>query len=415
MIHLSLAVAAMTGINVSDAGASSDEALRAELLADAATRTSLLGEPGGQSGRDSRGFVLTDGGDYTLVVGGNAQFRYIANWRGDTQSPDSGYTGGFTFRRVRLGVSGTVISSRLSYAVQMDFLTGTDAKLYEAYGEYKLTDSSSLRWGQFKLPFWQEETNSFLKLQAVERSTVNSVFTQNYSQGVHYKWSSESLRLHAAFSDGLNTINTPYTAAGTEADYAFTGRGEWRWAGDWKQLDQFTSWRSAKYAGFLGAAAHFQDGGQTAAPGSSQGVTYDASVLSYTADLSLKGSGWNIYVAGIGRNTTDDVVGETFDDFGLLTSAGLFVTDEVELFARYSGVWADDDRAKSDVWNEYTIGFNNYFVPESHAAKLSVDFTYMPDDQVGSSALINPSPNGTGLLGSAGEQFMIRVQMQIVF
>lgn len=411
-LGLTTTLAALAG------GDTTDTALRTELLADAATRTSLTGDPtsgSATSGRDARGFYLSDGDAYTLVVGGNMQFRYIANWRGDTTSPDSGYTGGFTFRRVRLAASGTVITPRLSYAVQMDFLTGEDATLYEAFGEYKLTDTSTIRWGQFKLPYWQEETNSFLKLQAVERSTTNSVFTQNYSQGIHYRWSGESLRLHAAFSDGLNSINTPYTAAGTEVDYAFTGRAEWRWAGDWKQLEQFTSWRSAKYAGFLGAAAHFQDGGQTAAPGTSSGVTYDSSVLGYTADLSLKGAGWNAYLAGIGRHTTDDVVGQTFDDFGLLASTGVFVTDEVELFARYSGVWADDDRANSDAWNEYTIGFNNYFIPESHAAKFSVDFTWMPNEQADSSALIKPSPTGTGLLASEGDQFMIRVQMQIVF
>lgn len=388
-------------------------AYEAELFADAAERTSLLA---GGTGHDGKGFLLTDGGANRLYVGGNAQFRYIANWRSNTTSPDSGFTNGFTFRRVRLSASGTVLDPKLSFNLQMDFLTGESATLFEMVGEYKLSDTLTLRWGQFKLPYWQEETNSFLRLQAVERSTVNTVFTQNYSQAAMLRWAGESVRLYGAFSDGLNTVNTPYAAAGTDADWGVTGRAEWKWAGDWKQLDQFTSWRGAEYAGFLGAAVHAQDGGQTAAPSSSAGATQDATVFGYTADLSIKGNGWNAYLAGIGRHTDDDTANREYDDFGLLASAGLFVTDNVELFARYAAVLADDDRARGDTWNEWTVGFNNYLVRESQAAKFTLDLTYMPDDQFGSSALVKPSVNGTHILSSNGEdQVMIRAQMQIVF
>lgn len=38
-----------------------------------------------------------------------------------------------------------------------------------------------------------------------------------------------------AMSDGLGTLNTPYTSA-AESDYAFSARGEFKWGDDWKHL-----------------------------------------------------------------------------------------------------------------------------------------------------------------------------------
>jgi len=398
-------------------GPDEEQAYRAELLADARERTSFLSDgfdvPSG--GHGERGFFITDGGPNTLVLGGNIRFRYIANFRSNTTSPDSSYTGGFAFRSLRLAFSGSVLSPRLTYMFQLGLQRGDDAVLDEAHIDYALTETTSLRFGQFKLPFFLEESTSLQRLQAVERSTTDAVFGQGYSEGVSLRSTLGDFRLHGAFSDGLGSLNTPYAAAGTEVDYALTGRAEFKWAGQWKQLDQFASWRSAPRAGFLGAAVHFQDGGQTSAPYSTAGVTHDASTLSYTSDVSIKGPGWNVFLAGVGRHTDDDVTGTQSDDFGAVASAGVFVTDNVECFARYSGVYADEDRANGDAWNEYTIGFNNYFVPESHAAKFTLDLTWMPEAQSESSALVQPSVNNTNLLASEGSQFMIRAQMQLVF
>lgn len=389
-----------------------------ELRYDASTRVSLLDDAAPGSGHDARGFFLTDGGANKLYIGGNAQFRYIANWRDDTVSPDSGFANGFTFRRTRLAFTGTVLDPKLSFNVQMDFLAAGSPTLVEAFGEYKLRDTLVLRWGQFKLPLLQEELNSFLRLQTVERSTVNTVFTQNYSQGVQLRHDGAWARLFGAFSDGLNTLNTEFTRAGPEADWALTGRAEFKWAGDWKQLDQFTSWRGSPYAGFLGLAAHYQNGGSTAAPGEATPTsTLDRSVFQYTADVSTKGDGWNVFAAFVGRHTDDHPTDRTFDDFGLLVSAGLFVSDAVEIFARYDEVFPDDEYTSggTDNFAEITGGFNWYMVKDSHAAKFTTDVVWFLDDQAGSSALVRGN-QGVGLLASAGEdQIALRVQMQLMF
>jgi hypothetical protein len=397
-------------------GPDEEQAYRAELLADARERTSFLSvENDLGAGHDGRGFVLADGGPNTLVIGGGMQFRYIANWRGDTDSPDSGFTSGFAFRRLRLMMGGTVISPRLSYVVQVDLMTEDRATLLDSSGEYKLSDSLSLRFGQFKLPFLYEEALSVFRPLTVERSTVSTVFGIGYSQGLMFQSTLGSMRLQGAFTDGSSASNTAYASGGSEADYAFTGRAELKWAGDWKQMDQFSSWRSSEYAGMLGAAVHIQDGGQTAAPGSAQGVTRDRTEVMYTADASVKGSGWNLFATGTGRHIEDDENGTSFDDFGFVASAGIFATDQLEPFVRYTGVYADEDRSQGSAWNEYAAGFNYFFVPESQAAKFTLDLSYMPDAQADSSSLIQANPVGTNLLASEGSQFMIRAQMQLVF
>jgi hypothetical protein len=180
-------------------------------------------------------------------------------------------------------------------------------------------------------------------------------------------------------------------------------------------MDQFSSWRSSAYGGMVAAAVHVQDGGQTAAPGSALGATHDRTVVEYTADASVKGSGWNLFASGIGRHTEDDEKRATFDDFGFVASAGIFATDQLEPFVRYTGVFGDDDHAHGSTWNEYTAGFNYFFVPESQAAKFTLDFSYMPDAQADSSSLVLPNPVGTNVLASEGSQFMIRAQMQLLF
>lgn len=383
---------------------------------DASARSSLA-PAGATSGHDGKGFFVSDGGANKLYIGGHYQFRYIDNWREDgVGNGDSGYTNGFTFRRMRLTVSGTVIDPRLSFGIQGDFNTGGTFQLVEVFGEYKLNDKWSLKWGEFKLQLLQEENTGHVRQQAVERSAMDTVFTQNYSQGVQLRYAGDPFRATAAFSDGINSLNTDFVS-NVEYDFAFTGRGEWKLAGDWKQFEQFSSWRSASSAAFLGAAAHFQNGGSTAAPGGTPlQSTPNQSLLQYTADVSIKGSGWNVFASFVGRNIDVHSDGPTFDDFGFVVQGGLFLTDQFEVFARYDELFPDSDRgATGNDFAEITAGGNYYFVPESQVAKFTADLVWFPDDQAGSSSLMRPN-TGIGLLASNKDnQFALRFQIQIIF
>jgi hypothetical protein len=395
-----------------DAGA----AYARELAADASSRVSLS-DDAPSFGHDSRGFFFGDGAANKLWLGGNAQFRYNANWRDNTTSPDSGFANGFQYRRLRLVASGTVINSNLSFKVEGEAASGDSLQLLETWGEYKLNSATALKWGQFKIPLLREELVSHTAQLTADRSVTNAVFTQNYSQGVQLSYASGDIKLAGALSDGLNTLNTDFAAATSEADYALTGRVDFKWAGDWKQNDQFTSFRGSAYAGFLGAAVHYQNGGATATPSAPTPTsTTDRGVCEYTADVSVKADGWNFFAAFIGRNTEDRPSDSSFNDFGLVIQGGLFVCNEAELFLRYDEVFPDSDRgATSDDFATITTGVNWYMVPQSHAAKLTTDVCWFLDDQAGSASLVRPN-TGLGLLPSTEDnQIALRVQFQMLF
>lgn len=368
--------------------------------------SSALAEDGvGEAGKDAKGFYIKSG-DYRLNINGHFQYRYYATFRDeDSVGTNNDIATGFGFKRARLGVSGS-LTKELGFVVQGDFLNGEAFSLHDAYATWKFSDAAVLKVGQiFKLPVLREELNSHLTQLAVDRSTANAVFTPAYSQGVQLDLNGDQLRGLFAFSDGFNARNSDFTSA-AESDFALSARGEYRVMGDWKQQDMFTSWRGAQTAAFVGAALHYQSGGETAG-------TVDREKLEYTIDGSMRGDGWNAFAYFVGRS--DEAGASSFDDFGIVAQGGAFVTDTVEVFGRYGIVLPDDSRASGDDFAEATIGVNYYVLPQSHACKLTVDATYFFDDTVGSSSVVNQRV-GDGLLTDGEDgQISLRAQLQVVF
>jgi hypothetical protein len=386
--------------------------LSAALLADASQRPSLAGS----SGHDGKNFFIADEeGVNRLTIDGYLQARYYANTRDEAPGGDEDFTGGFQMRRTRIGAAGTVFSKDLSFRILGDFSRSDGVfRLQDAYGDYKLSETLTARWGQFKTQFLHEDNVSDALQLMVDRSAVAAVFGQDRTQGIELMHRTEQFRASGSYNDGMRALNTDFDNGGAvpggEADFAFSGKLEWKWAGDWKRFSDFTSFRGSDYAGLLGGAAHYQSGGETGGP------TADTELLSYTIDASIEGDGWNAFGAVVGRNI--DTAGATFDDYGLLAQAGFFVSEQTELFARYDIVMPDEDRAATaDPFSSITLGANYYLSPKSHAAKFSADVVWYPDSQADTGGLV-PANTGIGLLadtpGSEG-QVVFRVQMQIIF
>jgi hypothetical protein len=375
-------------------------AYQAELLADAATRTSEL--QAASSGYNNGKFSITDGGANTLNIGGYIQLRYLMNFR-DDQPNSEDFTNGFQLRRTRLIVSGTIWDKHLQYLIQPEFSRSTGLfVLQDAWGKYTWDNGVYARWGQYKLPLLREELVSDTLLLAVDRSAVNSVFTQNRSQGAGVGYAQKQWRIMGDFSDGLNTLNTDFDAT-TEADFALTGRAEWMFAGeDFKRFDDNTSWKESGFSGMLGGALHYQSGGET-------GFTVDRDVVEATIDCSVEGNGWNAFVEGVWRRT--DVPGATTDDFGLVAQAGMFFTDQLEGFACYDVIVPD----VGDSFNTVTAGLNYYLSPHSHAVKFTGDFQYHFDSTTGTS-ILGGTNTGINLLPEQDSgEFGLRFQMQVLF
>jgi hypothetical protein len=248
---------------------------------------------------------------------------------------------------------------------------------------------------------------------------VNGVFNQGRSQGVQGIYTADRWRVQGAFSDGVNADNTDFTSAG-EADYAFTGRVDFIAGGDadWRRFRDFTSERGQDFAARLGAAANYQQ--MTLAKGSQTGDPADVDVnsLLYTIDAQLEGDGWNAFGEFVGNWAQARAGGDDADlhDFGLVVQGGYRITDKTELFARYDGIFADDERdLDEDVFSFITAGANHYFA--GHAVKASADIVYALQETTELASEFGGFPNtGAGMLGSAEDgEIAIRMQFQLLF
>lgn len=346
-----------------------------------------------------------------VKIGIQIQMRYDANLRDDASttlsSPDDDLTVGFSIRRTKVDLSAAVtdsISANVVFA--FDRATG-EAGLENAYAAWALSDGLELQVGQFKLPFLREETISSKRQLSAERSSMNETFNQDFSQIIQLGYEQDSWRAVVAFSDGFASRNTAFQDDG-EADYALTARAEVKFgAASWKQFGQFTSFRGAAPGGMLGVAGHFESQGET-----NPADPVESDFSSLTADFSWVGDGWNAFGVVVYRNTDDGTT--TFDDLGAVLQGGVFVSDATELFARYSGVFADSSRgATGGDYSDVSVGLNHYLIPESHAAKFSLSVTYSLDATTES---IVRTSNGHNLFNDSEDgQIGVTAQLQVLF
>ncbi len=347
--------------------------------------------------------------DPVIKVSGQIQFRYVYNARKDVPPAATAKDNaqGFQTRRTKIKFSGK-LSEQWSYKVNGAFSKSSGSfKLEDAYADYKTENGLKIRAGQFKLPYMREELVSSSRQLAAERSITNEFFNQGRSQGIQVSNLSENFRWAVAFSDGINTINTDFTSD-DEADYAFTGRVEYMFAGDdWDRFKDFTSWQNSDYAGIIGAAIHYQAGGESFADNAA-GATTDASATGVTADVSVEGNGWNAYIAGNFQNI-EPPVGSDIENTGLVVQGGYMVNPKWEIFGRYDMLFSD----QVDDFSTITAGANHYFILESHAAKFTGDVQFFLDTESTSDA---PMSTSTALLSSDEDsQWAVRLQMQILF
>lgn len=371
------------------------------LLVLAAAAPAFAEDAAGQAGRDSKGFFISQG-ETRLTMGGFAQFRYMLNNRDDAGENEE-ITQGFSFRRVRVIFQGD-FSKQWGYKVDVDMQSDGTFKPADTFVSYK-QDAWRFRAGQFKLPILKEELVGDTDQLTVERSTLNAVFTGARSQGIDATYTDKQFRFMGMLSDGLNQSNTTFDSESN--DFGITGRGEFLWEGeDFKRFDNLAGWRGKPYTGMVGAAVHYQDGGET-------GGTTDASNLTYTVDVAAKGNGWSAFAAAMGRSI-ETSGGTDFNDMGWMIQGGYFVTDQTEVFARFSHVMPDDDRSSGNDFKEVTVGASHYVFPESSALKITADVTIGLDDQSGASSVVSTS-SANGLLSSADEQVAFRLQALFVF
>ena len=247
---------------------------------------------------------------------------------------------------------------------------GGSFELQDAWASWELDESWTLYMGQGKTPTLREELVSSKYSQFADRSLTNEVFNLGRTQGVLGAYKSDSWRVVGLFSTGADTANTEYNAS-NHADYAVTGRVDWLFAGDWEQLEDFAGWQGQEYAGQVGGAVHWQDGGSTGV--GSVGSTADVQFIQVTGDVQVEANGWNAFGAVIWDYIDPDGA-DSVSHLGAVIQGGVFVSESDELFGRYDVIIPDSDTAGGDdAFNTIGFGWNHYFIPESHASKFTVD------------------------------------------
>ncbi len=410
---LSMSVAALAAAcgMASGQSATSDDlrATIAEMIADVESRSSLLGS--GDSGHDGKFFLAGDG--FRLNIGGNVQFRYYAEFRDDSNPDD--FESGFQMRRSQLHFSGTA-NRDWGFRIQANFDSESGTfTLQDAYATYTFANGWTLLAGQVKAPLLRETLMADWHQLAVESSVAQAYFGGGRTQAVAITRTADEWSFIFAFSDGANADNTDFTDFNgvSEADYSLTPRAQWKFAGDWKQFDDFTSPRGSAFASLLGGALHWQQSRNTGSP-----TDTDVDVLRYTIDLSFEGDGWNAFGAFYGQYVDTRSLAadpDALNDFGFVLQGGVMVTERAELFARWDAILADEDRGFADDNMHFvTAGVNWYFA--GHAAKLSVDGVVSLNDTSGLvSAGTLPNTN-LGLLGDSDSgEVVLRAQFQLLF
>lgn len=419
------AAAAQTGLDL-------DRAYASEMRADADTRASFLGLNSRQN----------------LNVSAVFQARYMANFR-DSQSGaslgDDDTTLGFDIPRAQIRLSGSV-TENISGHVSFDFgaaeLNGrNDAgtpELLNAFAAWSLDDNWTLLIGQWHNPVVAEEGVEAEFGLAVERSMVNEFFNPGYTQGVAAAYTSDNWKFVGAFSDGAayigneNTANSAFNSS-AENDWGLTGRVDLLISGTWDQFGSFSSWRGSNNGFKVGLGGHYQQQGRTNPDswtwGVLGGVPLDEMDIGlWTVDAMFKGDGWNAFAAYIGHHIdATPAAGSlpSFTNHGFVLQGGVFVSDQVELFGRYDGLYLDSDLrdvagTEERDFHFLTAGLNYFLVPESFAARFTLDAVYSFSDTDTLDAL-SPDPGGfsgpstTGLLGASDGELLLRAQMTLVF
>lgn len=449
-----LAIVALSGSAMAQSGLDIDRAYAAELRADADTRSSLLGSTGPGIEMD----IFT-------------QFRYTYNSRDAVSGGDFGdsdTTVGFSAPRTQIrlsgGVEGTDISGHVSFdfggAFDKGFSAGSgasgdgEATLRSAYAKWSIDDNWTFLFGQMKNPFSFEANVAPEFSQGVERSIVKGFFDVGYTQGIALNYTDDTFRFTGVISDGpaiylggTNAANSFYNSAG-ESDISLTGRVDVLFEGSWDQFSDFASWQGSNDAIRVGGAIHWSTRGDTnpAAVTSSiwggvanfpAGGSIDTEdVFAWTVDASYESDGWGIFAAYTSLNLDADFLtaggadggSNDLTNDGFVLQGNVFLSEQAELFARYSVIFLDDDAnlglisaTSEDSYSTIVAGMNYYLVPESHAARFSVDVAWAVEDSSGIDSFGFSDYQTTGFLGAGGsgtaadEEIMIRAQMSLLF
>ncbi|MBL9140376.1 MAG: hypothetical protein JNK53_00795 [Phycisphaerae bacterium] len=390
-----------------------------DVLADSTSRAALQNS-GAVAGYDKSFFLASADGNFKLNIVGQLQVRFAYNnvptAAADMPTSQSANLYGFEVRRTKLWFSGHVIDPTWKYMVEISFERnggasgGKELNLESAYVEKDLGGGTFIRFGEWLQQFNEEEMVGAAAQQFAERSLVNSYFTVKYVAGLEIGSQQEWWRVFGGINDGGNNRDVQVIQSANLVEWATTVRGELKFGGEWDQFRAYQGWIGSEFAVMIGAGLNWQRGtgvqgvrntiGNGTIPGAPGGGE-PASLLTYTGDFNMRASGWSFGVAGYGNLvygfTPTAVLPGDVQSYAAKVQGGVFLTEQLELVARYEGLWVINGIANAttpnalntQTLNIVTVGANYYF--SKNRCKLTLDAGYA----------FNPVSFGSGLFGDA--------------
>jgi len=329
-----------------------------DVLADADTRTSFQSS-GAMAGWNKGFFLASPDGNFKLNVTGFMQIRWTANHANGTNATSTNgnnYEWGWENANTYLDFSGNVVDPSWTYHIRGNFANGAAGVMGLTFASVTkdLGNGMGVTVGQFRGPWLRETLVDDPYQLGVDRSIMNSYFTQDFNQGLQFNYESDAFRGNAFIGDGIvaangvipggatfaNSANTPWNDTATS--YALAARGEYKISGNWADFDNFTSFRGEEGGMMVGAAAFYERGNQNAAAGLDGVKGYGL-----TADFSWEMGGANLFAAFAWTGADGDNI-DNANPWGLNIQGGYFVTDDVEVFGRYDLVDYDLATGNSD-------------------------------------------------------------------
>lgn len=323
---------------------------------------------------DASRATLGQGATTGPEIFGRLQFGYNVTLIDDGGPGAEDYANGFQASRTRLGAKGEV--GEFSYKIQGNFsIDGGSFTLLDAHVSMPvpgMEDEAKLTFGQFKLPYLYEQSVSSGKQLAVDRSFINSFFSQGRSQGVMFTYAGnedDDYRIQAAFSDGFNSANTQFDNP-MEADFSIGGRFDYKFEGAWSDLDDFTATQGQEQALRAGGAIFYQMGDGTYAMG---GATNELDLLGITADVQWEQDGVSVFGAFTFQDADFGMAGDS-SDIGFIAQAGYRFDENNEVFGRFDYLLADTSGVED--FASLTFGYNHY-VYGDQSAKFTADVFFI--------------------------------------
>jgi hypothetical protein len=371
--------------------------------------------------------------DYRLKINGWGQLR-LTNF--SSSGPDRNFNQ-FQLKRARLIFSGHAFTPDFSYFVAFDGRSASNdsIRLLDYYLSY---DVGRHEWnlpkgtlvakvGQYKIPFTLARAITGKEFQFTDRSVASMFFDANRSLAVglygERNYEGRLFTWETAIFNGLITGGAETGSTGTlDNNFAVSARLAAYPLGDWGD-DDLCDWEyHAKPVVRIGtafAASKINREGSTEFSeirvidtGRSLSSLLPFSidefqVASYCVDYSHKYRGWSFVGEYYFRNINSFQGGALPDlfDHGFWLQSGYFlIPQRLEVLARWSRVTGNSGTlGGADLSSdERAVGLVRYF--RQHAAKLTVDATYLDGAPVNSFAL-DIAPGAIGWLMRTQVQF----------